>query len=35
MAEVLNAAAVAARLNLKSPWKLLDFAEKIDETLGS
>ena len=32
MAEVLNAAAVAARLNLKSPWKLLDFAEKIDET---
>ena len=32
MSEFCNAAAIAARLGLKAPWKLLDCAEKIDET---
>ena len=32
MSEFCNAAAVAAKLNLQAPWRLLDHAEKIDET---
>ena len=32
MSEFCNASAIAARLGLQSPWKLLDCAEKIDET---
>ena len=32
MSEFLSPSAVAARLNLTAPWKLIDFAEKIDET---
>ena len=32
MSEFYNAAAAAARLGLQAPWRLLDCAEKIDET---
>ncbi|MBE6363520.1 MAG: hypothetical protein E7054_07690 [Lentisphaerae bacterium] len=32
MSEFCNAAAIAAKLNLQAPWRLLDHAEKIDET---
>ena len=32
MAEVYNSSAINARLKLKSPWRLLDRAESVDET---
>ena len=32
MSEICNAAAIAERLGLKAPWKLIDRAEMIDET---
>lgn len=32
MSEFYNASTIAAKLNLKSPWLLLDYAEKNDDT---